>query len=597
MKIFRKHPRNTTMMQARGVETPTKHRHSSGRVLHAVPPWFLVQEGKDKAMTLESNPMSRTTLLHCLCLALLTLTFSACPSDNAPNDPPSMENEASEPDAVENNATPEPDAEEETPDLEEIPDADENDTEDDPDPDMDLPDLPEIEEEPDMSEPEPMHVIPQANPGPFQIDGDFSDWEGYEPLILDPEGDSDERFDLTYLYARTHGTVVHLRFDTTNIVGIQAGNVDDGDIRFVFDLPEDRELSVDLRNQRIRMLSSSGVDNLPWFAVNLLTAPTYAANEYEIQIDLGPAGAELGDTVELQVEGSDRFSHPVSISLAHDPLPTLQRSPEKEDPSHLRIASLNTKDTGLFDAERSPGIRRLLKAAKADIYCLQEQYSTTEAEHTEALNNLDPHNDDAPWYAHKVRDNVTISRHPQIPLDLPYRRFAASVVRPSNDESILVINAHLSCCGIANDESDLNRIEQAEQILESIQRFREGLLGPELREHRNAPIVVVGDWNLVGSRTPLDTLTLPQEPDLQRWLLSHLHSHEVWTWRNQGSDFTPGQLDLLIHSSEGLQRHNGFLLYSDYLSPETLDALGLDRADSRATDHTLMVADFSLEAP
>jgi hypothetical protein len=53
-------------------------------------------------------------------------------------------------------------------------------------------------------------------------------------------------------------------------------------------------------------------------------------------------------------------------------------------------------------------------------------------------------------------------------------------------------------------------------------------------------------------------------------------------------------LDLIVHSP-GLERGNGFVLDTAELDAKTLSELGLQATDSQASDHLLLVADFSVK--
>ena len=121
-------------------------------------------------------------------------------------------------------------------------------------------------------------------------------------------------------------------------------------------------------------------------------------------------------------------------------------------------------------------------------------------------------------------------------------------------------------------------------------------LTPGLLPYRYAPLIVVGDWNLVGSRTPLDLVEDPQGPDQCHWLLPHLVGDDVYTWRDLDEgpgDFVPGLLDLLTFSADLMVRQNGFVLDSTELDSELLSVLGLESADSLASDHLMLVGDFT----
>ena len=66
------------------------------------------------------------------------------------------------------------------------------------------------------------------------------------------------------------------------------------------------------------------------------------------------------------------------------------------------------------------------------------------------------------------------------------------------------------------------------------------------------------------------------------------------TWSSEKSAFAPGRLDLVVYDPAALTPRGGFVVDTARLPDETLRALHLRRADSAATDHLLLVADFDL---
>ena len=103
------------------------------------------------------------------------------------------------------------------------------------------------------------------------------------------------------------------------------------------------------------------------------------------------------------------------------------------------------------------------------------------------------------------------------------------------------------------------------------------------------PVVVIGDWNLVGSRDPLSTV---EASGLQRWHLESLRPQEFWTWYSPRSRFTPGQLDILAHDPSRLERVHGYILSTHTMDAREAEVLGLMPNDSDGSDHQVLVADF-----
>jgi hypothetical protein len=158
---------------------------------------------------------------------------------------------------------------------------------------------------------------------------------------------------------------------------------------------------------------------------------------------------------------------------------------------------------------------------------------------------------------------------------------------------VLLMNTHMKCCGYAGDTNDQQRITQTQGAITLYNNFRAGALGATLAPYRNVPMVLVGDWNLVGSTTPVDLWAAAPGPSLTRAIIRNLIGQDVVTWSApDGLDFWPGILDVLMYSRGSTFLRHSFLLDSRQLSDGELAALGIQPADSLASDHRLLVMDF-----
>ncbi|MEO1511402.1 MAG: hypothetical protein AAFU70_04945, partial [Planctomycetota bacterium] len=121
---------------------------------------------------------------------------------------------------------------------------------------------------------------------------------------------------------------------------------------------------------------------------------------------------------------------------------------------------------------------------------------------------------------------------------------------------------------------------------------------PELAPFADVPVIVAGDWNLVGSNTPREILTAPDGPALDHMILLKTDGRDAATWRAlNGLGFTPGLLDLVAFSPESLEPLGGFVVDTERMTPSELQALGLRPLDSLVSDHLMLVADFKLRGP
>ena len=168
----------------------------------------------------------------------------------------------------------------------------------------------------------------------------------------------------------------------------------------------------------------------------------------------------------------------------------------------------------------------------------------------------------------------------------PVRLALALVQTPVR--STLVGSVHLKCCGSAGSSEDQLRVAEARAIADAIA----GLNIPGEYE-----IVIGGDLNLVGTRTPLDELVAELDADgsgLGAAEAIVLADAAVYTWRDERSSFTPGRLDWIVYSDAATRAVNAFVLDDDRLTDEALAQIGLERGDTTASDHRPVVLDLKM---
>lgn len=420
---------------------------------------------------------------------------------------------------------------------------------------------------------------------PVVVDGEFDDWQHEHIVAIDSAGDASGAFDITRLYAQTNGSKVFLRFDIGRVLNLQSGSAEDGTLRLAFkNTRTGTELTVDTRDRSVELRDDSGEQTgIGWYAADYRSAPTFAHHEFEIQIDLEPLQITAGDSFELQVSGSDSLDSPVRLEIGdtqtQSELPRLDMS--RDEDTLLRAVSLNTLRNGIVDPERSPALLRLLSSTRPDIILLQEEYNTSaEDVQTSLQSKLG-----GDWDIVKVRDNVIATRWPQRKLQSLDDSYAVSMIETPDHGPVLVFCVHYKCCGTIGSEEDQRRIRQKQMLIETIDLAR-SRFGEEL------PILLAGDWNLVGSRSPLDLTINPAGPNLRQVELRHAGSQEVYTWFAPDSSFGPGVLDLAAVDRRSSKRTSGFLLDTRLVSPASLNSYGLQPGDSAASDHLLMVVDL-----
>ncbi|TVQ82312.1 MAG: endonuclease/exonuclease/phosphatase family protein [Phycisphaeraceae bacterium] len=426
---------------------------------------------------------------------------------------------------------------------------------------------------------------------PYIMDGRFGDWAGVPIAATDPAGDASGAFDLTRVQVASRGTMLFLRFDTGTVLNLQSGPREEGTLRLDIELPDERTLTLDLR-RRAFMLDGE-TDGAPgWRDLRFESAPTYASNDFELRLDLAAVGVGLGDTVSINFSGSDSLDVPILHTFEAEEQGTPEIRFDRPAGTDFRIVSINTEHTGLFNAERFESFARLLRSADADIYAIQEEYQSSEEQFPGLFRRIDPRGDGAEWYVHKNNDNVIVSRYPVHPIPVRDTRYVAGLVDMGDRGSVIIFNLHLKCCGSINSPEDERRIAEMGRVLADLDDVRRGIVAMPREEHRIAPAIIIGDYNLVGSRIPKDMIL---NTGMATHPIVHTGDYSVSTWRahhQRPGSFPPGRLDLVAYSSDLLARLNSYALNSGGLTVSQRNALGLKEGDSDVTDHRMLVIDF-----
>jgi len=423
----------------------------------------------------------------------------------------------------------------------------------------------------------------------MRIDGAFQDWKDVTVCARDPKGDAKGAFDITKVYVASQGSILYLRFDTTNLLNIQNGPEAEGTLLVTISLPDSRQLVLDMRGRRA-FLNHGVKERIAWTDLKYVIGPTHAQNEFEMQIDLARFDIDRGDSVGIQFGGSDQLRAPVRFTFSQ-PLQTPKRRSHRREPgTDMRIVSLNTYFEGLSDPDRAEAMGRLLNSVGGDIYCFQEEWKTEG--HGDILKRLMPPEGKGQWHIHKVHGNVIASKYRLNILPSRNDRYAAAFIR-SAESCLLIINAHLKAMGYIDSREDRLRVRQASDIAVTIGEVCSGQYFEDDAPGRRTAVVIVGDFNLVGSRAPLDLILDEKVYGLKDWLIPNLIGESVVTWRGGSrASFSPGKLDYVVYSAKTLIAKNGFILNSELLNQTECRQLKLDVADSKLSDHLLMTIDF-----
>lgn len=337
-------------------------------------------------------------------------------------------------------------------------------------------------------------------------------------------------------------------------------------------------------------------------ALGMGCLPTYASSQYELRLDrLAPGSAVLPEsgTIEIIVEqvdarGNTRWWQRIVAELpqrAKAPARHGLRMPAPSDDG-VRIMSANV----LFSSplESPEPFKRVFDATEPDVILYQEWFRTDRAK----VETWIKRHAGAGWSLHfpDERSGVAIAtRHPILARydrvlppsgeGRPARACAALIDTDAGE--LLAISVHLKCCGSAGSEEDRTRIDQASAINAFVDWVHE--------QHPDAMVVIGGDFNLVGSRTPLQVMARAlgtDGDDLDPVHATVLGDATTVTWVDEKSRFAPGRLDWMLYDDTRSVLRNAFMLDTRVLDDDALAAMGLLPLDSAASDHLPMIVDL-----
>ena len=462
---------------------------------------------------------------------------------------------------------------------------------------------------------------------PVTIDGLFDDWESIPVVYADPAGDgTDEDFSMLKIANDNDFMFFSIEFHDGEHL-MQNWN----DIHLYLDT--DAEVNTGLPVHGIGAeldwcfgcrsgyyYIMDGIIEISQNDLTLRIAPTITGERFEIAISRSSAiltmdGTQEPTTIKIVLQGGGEApdilpDEPGGIEYEFDSTPV--PSPEiitleKNEMEHLRILSYNVRQNGLFDSERQARFERIIKALEPDIMGFQEAYDDND---TNDVNDIEALFEDwfpgVNWHvSSEWNGNFVVSRYPILHQGNHSWKSMGVLLDTEEDlgTPLFFINSHFSCCD-AND----NRQEQVDELMSFVRDLKNGL-GPFTLEY-GTPIVHVGDFNLVGYRQQLTTLTdgdivdeasygIDFLPDWDDSPLTDLFSRQThirmgYTWRNDNSEYNPGKLDYILYTDSVLEPVKHFVLNTLAMSEEDLSFYNLNSEDTKkASDHLPRVMDIA----
>jgi hypothetical protein len=490
------------------------------------------------------------------------------------------------------------------------------------------------------------------------LDGLFDEWTEASTLIDDPPDTRDAVIDLLSVQALDDGQWLYLALDVGNEVSLQAlpgtlhllldADADRGTgvplygmdgVDLVVDLAASvvPQLSPDQRlGFGLRAIDERGeLAPIERHGLGLIAAPTWSAPRFELRLARRGAdgsaalGAGLRIKAVYEEEGSilddtEVGSYRFATRAAEDagmPQPEVVALRLQRPAGSTRVAAWNVSRNSFTD--RATGFVRVLAALAPDVVLLDELPPELVEEELEALFASGPLGELGPWSfalgqpslgqkAAVAARGATVTPAPGL-LDVPYPEGSLEALAERVDAPwleyllgqeerrastaggwvelggtpVLFVAVDLQAAGWAGSPRDRMRVLETAAIRDRV---------AQVLVEKPGPVVIGGDLNLVGSRTPLFQLLRQLDvdgSDLVPVDAVRLGERTLATWRNERDPFAPGRLDFLLVPDAVVTIANSFVFATEDLDDTTLSTLGLERElMAGLSDHLVVVADL-----
>lgn len=355
---------------------------------------------------------------------------------------------------------------------------------------------------------------------------------------------------------------------------------------------------------------------VPSAQAEVLTSPSFASDNYEIRVSrhidaatapqlaklLASPGKARGMFALIGHDGklggwSDVESFTLPAASPH--LPMADAAVPKKEAGTVRVLSWNVLKSEI--TKNPQPFARVIQVMDPDIILLQEWETDAASAQAWFMGTVTGSHAWNAW-ASKEGGVAIISQHPIAGIaggngtpvvtadggdgkQINVRFVAAEVKTPAG--TVLAGTTHLKCCGTAGSIEDKRRINEAVAINTAMKKA--------FSQTKATVRVIGGDFNLVGTRTPLDAMRNGLDTDGSELAVAQtgvLGDAAIYTWSDHKTEFPDGRLDYLIYSDDSAEVANAFVLDTRRLSDRTLAKLGFDRTDTAASDHLPVIVDL-----
>ena len=470
---------------------------------------------------------------------------------------------------------------------------------------------------------------------PIFLDGRFDDWFNINAEYEDNVGDTNSAFGLDLLdFSMTNNTdylFIRLRFDQDIKL------VEDNDLMLYLDTDDNpqtgksingigAEVGIDFGGRRVYLYPNNSLFTYNFDRLDYRSLPTTSGYEHEIALSRNSLMPDNNTPVfsnsslkavfrdESTPNGDTMPNSGSFFSYSFDENPIeadTHINIERLQNNHLRVMAYNTLQSGIIEGSRVNAFRRIIQAVVPDIIAFNECWDVSINQAQNFMNNVLPLSTGFGWHIEKLDNgNITASRYPilqswKVTEDSRVMASLIQLPRAIFPKDILVINAHLKCCG----DGDSQRQNQADAFAAFIKDAKTS--GGKIDLPENTPFVLAGDLNLVGASQQLTTLLKGDivsnfiygedapldwdDTDLEDVISPQTGDYAAFTWLGEHSSFPAGRLDFTIHSNSVMEAKKAYTLNTTTMPLQDLDYYGLNANDTRnASDHLPKVTDFEI---
>ncbi len=467
-----------------------------------------------------------------------------------------------------------------------------------------------------------------AQPLPAQsllIDGRFADWNAVPAAASDASGDGGASgIDFRMLRIAHDDDRVYIQFDTGTEMLLQEDNT----LQLYIDTDGSAATGQQVHGMGAELTWTFGgregqvrydFNILPvnHAAIGLTPSPTMTSTRFELALDRAAqvGGQQLisGDSIRVKLvvgePDGDRIPDGDGGAVHRLDAPGIdppeQISLQPKAAGAARLLTWNVLRDGLTDRSRQDAFARILTAVQPDIMCFQECFDATAGQVLLFVRAVIDPPAGRSWRTLKLDQGNVLITHFDIEdsweIQPGYRESAYLLRSPAGDP-MLLINAHLRCCG-----ADEQRQEEADGVIAFLRDAKS--FDGRLTLARGTPMVMAGDFNLVGDRRQYETLITGDIADNTRYgpdtapdwegrdwtdLVSrHPRSPLAYTWLNNRSSYTPARLDYILYTGATMDIASHMVINTAEFSAVALAQLGLQSGDSQvASDHFPRYADL-----